>query len=173
MNFIAIDFETANSDSHSVCAVGLVKLNEKKIVSTDYFLIRPPSENFHWRNVKAHHLTWEKVKKAPNFKQLWPKLSRKISKVDFLIAHHAGVDRSFLRGCCECYNIKIPLIPFICTRQLAKELWHFKHLGLEHLCRHFNIKLEHHNALSDAMGCAKIFLKGVNEKNFNKIVKFY
>jgi DNA polymerase-3 subunit epsilon len=42
MNFLALDFETANYYRDSACALGLVRVENNEIVDRASFLIRPP-----------------------------------------------------------------------------------------------------------------------------------
>ena len=42
-DFVAIDFETANTSADSACSVGLVKVVSGAIVETAVHLIRPPT----------------------------------------------------------------------------------------------------------------------------------
>jgi len=69
-SFIAIDFETANHYRNSACAVGIVKVKNKKIVKKAAYLIRPPTNFFSFTHI--HGITWSKVKKKPTFDRLWP-----------------------------------------------------------------------------------------------------
>lgn len=41
MNFIAVDFETANFKRQSICAVGLAVVEDAKVVKTIHKLIKP------------------------------------------------------------------------------------------------------------------------------------
>lgn len=41
MNFIAMDFETANHEKHSACSLALVMVRNSKIVGEYYSLIKP------------------------------------------------------------------------------------------------------------------------------------
>ena len=53
MNFIAIDFETANSNRNSPCEIGIVKV---ELLRSDKksFLIRPKENYFDWMNTEIH-----------------------------------------------------------------------------------------------------------------------
>ena len=46
MDFVAIDFETANECRNSACAVGLTRVSNGEIGETDYHLIRPVDLRF-------------------------------------------------------------------------------------------------------------------------------
>lgn len=145
MNFLAIDFETANYYRDSACAVGLVRVENNKIVEKVSYLIRPPSKWFIFTNI--HGLTWDDVKGVPHFGEIWGSIKYLFRDIDFLVAHNAAFDRAVLLACCERYKIKPPKISFQCTIQLSRALWNIYPTDLESVCRKFRIPLKHHDAL--------------------------
>lgn len=162
MNFLAIDFETANYYRDSACAVGLVKVVNNKIQKSVSYLIRPASNWFVFTYI--HGLTWEDVKDEPTFGELWPTIQPLFQDLDFLVAHNSSFDRGVLRACCEKHHIEFPEIPFQCTVQLARKLWNIHPTKLNIVCEHFGIPLNHHEALSDTLACAQIMIRALKEK---------
>lgn len=156
-DFLAIDFETANYYRDSACAVGLVKVENLKIVSKESFLIRPPSNWFVFSDL--HGITWNDVKDKPTFKDLWPSLKRYFRGIDFIAAHNAPFDRSVLYKSCEYYGLLPVNKQFICTMQLSRNFWGFEYCALNDVCEQLKIPLKHHDPLSDALACAKIMIK--------------
>ena len=61
-NFIAIDFETANTDKASACSIGAVQFNKTKISKKFESLIRPPKDIDHLRSDYHFSFTIYKVK---------------------------------------------------------------------------------------------------------------
>jgi DNA polymerase-3 subunit epsilon len=161
MNFLAIDFETANYFRDSACAVGLVRVENNKIVEKVSYIIRPPSNWFVFTYI--HGLTWNDVKNEPHFGEIWEKVHPLFRNIDFLVAHNATFDKSVLKACCERYRISPPTLSFQCTMQLSRALWKIYPTDLESVCRHFRIPLKHHDALSDTIACAKIMIKALEE----------
>ncbi len=164
MNFLAIDFETANYFRNSACAVGLVRVENKKIVKRKSFLIKPPENWFVFSYL--HGITWEDVKNRATFDKLWPKIRPYFRDVDFVVAHNSSFDKSVLKKSCEHYGLKIPSVPFHCTVQLARNLWGIYPTKLPDVCDHFSIPLNHHDALSDTEACAQIMLRAIKERKF-------
>jgi len=161
LNFVAIDFETANYRSDSACAVGLVKVADGKIVDTAVHLIRPPTQAFAFTPI--HGLTWSDVAEADDFGQLWPRLEPFLDGAEFFAAHNASFDRRVLHACCETYGIVAPSLAFRCTVQIARRAWNIRPTKLSDVCRELAIALNHHEALSDAMACAQIVLAAHEE----------
>ena len=156
MNFVAIDFETANYARDSACAVGLVKVVGGEIVDKAVHLIKPPTREFVFTYI--HGLTWNDVATSADFGQLWPTLEPLLEGAEFLAAHNASFDRGVLQGCCASYGIAVPSLPFRCTVQMARRAWNIRPTKLSDVCRKLGIALNHHEALSDAMACARIVL---------------
>ena len=154
--FIAIDFETADNGRDSACAVGLVLVENEKIVRTEYRLIRPPRPDMLFTYI--HGITWEEVENEPAFAEVWPELAEMFEGIDFITAHNAPFDKGVLNACCAAAGLEPPPLPFVCTVRLSKKELGINPAKLSHVCHHLSIPLNHHNALSDAEACAKIMI---------------
>jgi DNA polymerase-3 subunit epsilon len=154
--FLAIDFETADYDRDTACAVGLVRVEGGRVVHRARHLIRPPTSYFTFTYV--HGVTWNMVARKPTFRELWPELSAALAGVDFVAAHNASFDRSVLEACCSGARLRAPAVAFVCTMRLARQAWNVRPTTLPDVCRHLGIRLRHHDPLSDAEACAKIVL---------------
>lgn len=69
-SFTAIDFETAQGPRWSVCAVGIVRVENYKIIEQLDYLIQPPDNKYHFMNSRIHGITAKMTLDAPNFKKL-------------------------------------------------------------------------------------------------------
>jgi DNA polymerase III subunit epsilon len=154
--FIAIDFETADYYPDSACAVAMVSVEGGQILRRDYHLIRPPRRNMVFTYI--HGITWEDVADKPLFAELWPSLQPLLASADFFVAHNAVFDQSVLRACCEAAGFPPPGLPFKCTVKIARKRWNIRPTKLPDVCRYLDIELDHHNALSDAEACARIYM---------------
>lgn len=154
--FAAIDFETANNARDSACAVGVVIVEQGRIVERRVELIRPPSSSFLFTHI--HGLSWDDVKGAQRFDSVWAGLARELAGVEFFAAHNAPFDRGVLGACCETYGLAAPQLPFVCTVQLARAQWAIRPTRLPDVCNYLGIDLRHHQADSDAEACARIVM---------------
>ena len=167
--FVALDFETADYPRDSACALGLVRVENHRIVRRTYHLIRPPRRRFSFTYL--HGITWEDVAHQPTFAELWPSLTPMWADVDFLAAHNASFDRSVLNRCCETAGLTPPALPFQCTVHLARQTWNIYPTKLNNVCDHLGITLKHHHAASDAEACALIVIaahRGAGAEKRNK-----
>lgn len=156
MKILALDFETADYQADSACALGLAMIEDGVIVRSHTVLIRPPRRWFQFTYI--HGITWEDVKDKPTFAEQWDELEEWFAEADYLVAHNAPFDRGVLRACCESAGLIPPAKPFLCTVRLARSLWQLKPAALPNVCEHFGIALNHHDAGSDTMACARIMV---------------
>jgi DNA polymerase-3 subunit epsilon len=156
-DFVAIDFETADSGPDSACAVALVRVEAGRIAARAFRLIRPPRRVFRFTHI--HGIRWEDVRREPTFGEVWPDLEPMLSGASFLAAHNAPFDRGVLSTCCRSHGLAPPPLPFVCTVQLARRVWRLRPANLPAVCRHLGIPLRHHDAASDAEACARIVLR--------------
>ena len=159
--FAAIDFETATYRGDSACAVGVVIVENGRIVERIYELIRPPLRQFSFTHI--HGLTWDDVKSARDFAAVWNDIAQATASVGFLAAHNAPFDRGVLAACCATYGLPAPEQPFVCTVQLARAQWDIRPTKLPDVCRYLGIELRHHQADSDAEACARIVIAAQQE----------
>ena len=159
MNFVAIDFETAIGRD-SACAVGIVTVENGKIVEEYYQLIQPPGNKYAWYTTKVHGLTAADTINAPTFLELYPELEQRLSNKT-VVAHNESFDRSVMRENMQLYGLdysSLSLAPkWECTKLIYQRKG-YKPCKLNALCDHFAIALDHHEALSDARACAKLYL---------------
>ena len=160
LDFVAVDFETANHDRWSACAVGLAFVREGRLTSSARYLIRPPSRQFKLSWI--HDLTWADVRNAPDFEELWHQLRLEL-KSEILVAHNATFDKQVLTECLRHYHIRYKLNPFVCSRFLAKEAFGWKRANLEYICKRLNIGLQHHEPQSDAKAAARIAIEAARK----------
>ena len=164
MNFVAIDFETANEGRNSACALGLAVVKEGAI-ETDYWRIRPPTLSFNPFNVHVHGLTADDVECMPRFDRIWPDVKPYLEG-QTLVAHGADFDMSVLRGALDEYGIAYPELSYFCTHALAKRVWpSLTHYGLDSLAAHIGLSFEHHDAEQDALACAHLALRCCKDRN--------
>ncbi len=155
--FAAIDFETANWQRTSVCAVGVVVINQGKLEEQFHSLIQPAPNFYSRRNTEIHGLSRSDTEDAPVFPTVWREILPLVKGIP-LVAHNSVFDEGCLRAVHALYEMDYPDYRFYCTCRLARK--YFK--GLENYQLHtvsafcgFDL-LHHHNALADAEAAAVI-----------------
>lgn len=158
MKFVAIDFETANRYPNSACSVGLVKVEQGKIVSEYYQLIQPPRMHFEPMNIKIHGIHPHDVRHADRFDVLWNDEIRGFIKGYPLIAHNASFDMGVLRALISTYDLETDSMRYACTVTGSRKTYGLENHRLSTVSEHLGIDLNHHQALDDARACAKIMI---------------
>ncbi len=120
MNFVAIDFETANEKRNSPCSIGIVVVKDGKIVEKVHYLIKPKEMRFMPINIGIHGIRPHMVKDELEFDKIWEKIKGYFNN-NLVIAHNASFDMSVLRSTLKLYNIKMPSFEYICTMKLSKK----------------------------------------------------
>lgn len=166
MDFVAIDFETANSKRDSACALGIAIVKENKVIERKSWLIKPNKLEFYWYNIKIHGITEDDVIDKPEFNEIWPELKPYLEN-NIIVAHNASFDISVLRGLSKIYKFDMPQTKYICTRKLARKLWpglaSYKLYTVAK--RHLKINFKHHDPSDDAYACAMILIKAIQALN--------
>ncbi len=161
MDFVAIDFETADAHPESACSVGLVKMNgDGETLGTWYSLIKPPSFcRFSVRNTAIHGIRSSDVRDCHDFAYLWPDIEYFIGD-SFLVAHNASFDMNVLCSLLSFHGLAVPSIKYFCSLCISRKVWpRLKSHALTALSEVFGFEYNAHDALEDAMNCAKVFLK--------------
>lgn len=173
MAWIALDFETANSDRDSACALSIALVENLKIVDKSTWLIRPPDLYFDPFNVEIHGITEDDVRDKPKFKNLWPEILKWFVG-NKLIAHNASFDMSVLRHTLDRYKIPYPTIDYGCTRVMARAAWpDLLSYSLSYLADYLSIDFEHHDPEEDVRACVEVARHCCNELEVNSIDDFF
>lgn len=170
MDFIAMDYETANAQRASACSVALVVVENSQIVDAFYSLI-DPEVSFSARNIQVHGITPQQVAGAPTFPKLWPHIQHFFTPQRIVTAHNSPFDVSVLRRSLERYDLSVPEYQVIDTvktsRALLPGLANYK---LDTVSAALNIPLEHHhNALQDSYACARILLSEAQQFGVDRL----
>ena len=160
-DFAAIDFETANYHSSSVCSVGVVVVRDGHIVDKIYRLICPEPEWYSYWNTRVHGLTAADTENEKVFPYVWAEIDPQIAGLP-LVAHNSPFDEGCLRAVFRVYQMDYPDYQFHCTCKASRKV--FGNLLPNHqlhtVAAHCGFVLtNHHHALADAEACAAIAMK--------------
>lgn len=158
-----IDFETANNSSNSACQIGVILVDDWRIVDEREWLIRPQRLYFSPQCIRVHGITARDCLDAPQWDRVWDDLAP-ILDGRILIAHNVGFDAAVLLATCQSYEIAVPQFDLQCTRLIAKRTWPGQTgYGLAAIAERLSIRFRHHNALEDARACAEIAIAAAQE----------
>lgn len=175
--FVAIDFETANEQRRSACAVGLALFdNQGKLSDSYYQLLHPHTEvdYFNPVNVWVHGITAEDVADAPQWSHVAEKVASFIGDRP-IVAHNMAFDGYVLSDLAKLYHTEVIPNRRFCTVRLARKILADK-LERKSLDAVFNYyfpdkPFNHHHAASDAEAAGMIFAKMQQEFSFAELEK--
>jgi len=171
VEFVAIDFETANESRASACEVSLVRFVNGKATESLTSLVY--QDRFNGFNTSLHGMDEKTVKDAPLFWELWPELRVFIGSSP-LLAHYAGFDMSVLVGALEGEPVGAE-IPYFCSLVMSRRMLELTYYGLPGVADHLGIEYPmEHRAESDARAAGEVacrLLELANSESFLELAK--
>ena len=130
LDYIAIDFETANESPDSAISVGLVRFENGVKTDSFYTLLQPedykyrenPAAYFLPRFIEIHGIQSSDVKDAPFFFHLQGKELKPWLETLPLVAHNAKFDMGILKAILD-YSVSRPHIRYFDSLWLSRRVW--------------------------------------------------
>lgn len=163
MNFVTIDYETANRHRHSICQVGLTLVEQGHIADTLSFLVNPECE-VALHNTKIHKICAEDLENAPKLSEVMPLVLEFLA--DGIAVSHSKFDQQCTQAASELLGISIPNIQWLDSVEIARRVWpdkFHKNAKLDFVANTLGIQFHHHDAGHDAHACAEITLRAIAE----------
>ena len=167
MNFVTIDVETANSDVGSICQIGLAKYSKGKLIDT-YCTLVLPQTSFSSQNIEVHGITHSMVKDAPSMYDIYGQILKFIG--DNIVVSYTDFDQRALIKSLELHRLPVPELQWVDATVLVRRTCHrFANKGynLANVCKEWNYKFDHHNALEDAKACGFITVTILRENSLS------
>ena len=158
LTFSAIDFETANASSASACSVGVVTVEDGRVVDRVGWLIRPPlgHDVFTEWNVRIHGIAPHAVLDAPGWADQLDDLLEAIGDRP-VVAHNARFDVGVIRAACAVTGTPTPPLQYFCSLHIARRTYHLDSYRLPVAAMAAGFEdFHHHDAVDDAEACAAI-----------------
>ena len=175
LDYIAIDFETANQNRNSACSVGLVRFIDGKETDSVYSLIKPPKMYFipEWTE-EIHHISYDDVRNKPFFPEVWDSIVAPfLSKTPDvpLVAHNGRrFDMEVIKRCSEYFDMEYPSLEYFDSLEVAMKVWpELESHRLVSLGEHFGIKYLAHDALEDSRTCGRIIALAAEKTNARSV----
>lgn len=173
LNFVAIDFETANEDRSSICEIGITIVKDSEIVESLSWLVRPEGNRYNPMNIYIHGITPAMTELSPYFKEIWPEVLPYLEK-QLVVAHNTAFDMYALRDALNNNDISYPHFNHFCSCRAAKYVYPKEYsYSLGNLCLSLDIDYEdHHRAGSDSEAAAKLFIKEMEDSGVDSLTEF-
>lgn len=159
MNYTVFDVETANAQRASICALGVIRIENDKVVFEKEYLINPETE-FSYFNTRIHGITAEDVSDAMTFPEIWSEIKEYFSNT-ILVAHNAkSMDLCALYRTLQRYSIPLIRNQYLCTYEIAKNVFsntEVESFRLDVLSKKIGAPVfNHHDALDDTKACFEL-----------------
>ncbi|WP_371186642.1 exonuclease domain-containing protein [Thalassotalea maritima] len=175
---VSLDFETTglNPRQDNILSIGHVNLQHWQIdvASASHYIIKQ-DKDLNSDNVIVHHITDQQMQDGISAKQALATLLNVLAgKV--LLVHFATIELRFLKQACIHYFGFAPIFATIDTMLIAKRRFDMRdisydpsQLRLMNLRARYQLPKHHaHNALSDALATAELFMAQVCDSPQNK-----
>ncbi|WP_068494366.1 exonuclease domain-containing protein [Pseudoclavibacter helvolus] len=156
LDFVSIDFETANHQRGSVCQIGVTDVRDGRVVSTDAWYILPPT-GLDFTNTHIHGISASHVRDAPS----WAETLRRLTSVvrSAPVVAYRTFDKSAYSAANTLAGLPDPGLEFFDALVLAKSRLDLESYKLPHVAKHLGLpSFSHHDAEADALACAQIVL---------------
>jgi len=157
MDFIAIDFETANAN-YAPCSVGWVVVTDNQVTGDFYALINP-EQPFAVYNTAINKITPGETLNAPTFPEIYVLLKHHLTTLP-VVAQNAYVEKSVIEKSVRRYGLNLGPVEYYDTMRLFKHNYpEADRYDLKSACAALGVELvNHHNALDDAAAAAMVML---------------
>lgn len=157
LNFLAFDFETANREPSSVCALGIAYFENSQLVFSKEWKIKPTPNYFLKEFTEIHGFSKESNNDSPTFDLIWHEIKPYFEN-KLLVAHNVSFDINCLSAVLSAYNLENINYKYVCTLSNSRKNLALNSYNLPSVSSYFNIPLNHHNAESDAIACGTILI---------------
>jgi DNA polymerase-3 subunit epsilon len=163
LNFVAIDFETANADMSSICQLGLVHV-EEGIFKQEWKTYIDPEDLFDDINVSIHGIDENTVKGAPKLPDIVNSIYNYLDAR--ITVCHTHFDRVALHKACAKYGLRVPTCTWLDSARVSRRTWEqcaYRGYGLGNVCGMLGYQFVQHDALEDAKAAAHILLAAIEK----------
>lgn len=167
MEFVALDVETANADSSSICQIGIARYTDD-CLAEEWSTLVNPEDYFDAFNVSIHGITEDMVKGSPLFPELEAEIRSRVRNQ--IVLSHTPFDRVAIAQACLKYDLEAVECAWLDTALVARRTWNQfaqRGYGLHNVCAFLGYDFTHHDALEDAKAAAHVLLAAMKETGLN------
>lgn len=147
-NYVVFDVETPNHRCDSISSIGLLVVEDNRIVNQIDMLVNP-QDSFDEFNMELTGITPDLVKDSPSFDEVWPLISDLLME-NVVVGHNVVFDLKVLSRSLKRYEFDIPEFDYCCTLRLSRKYFNLNSNKLTNVAKYLNIKYNPHIAIEDA-----------------------
>jgi DNA polymerase III epsilon subunit-like protein len=156
--FFALDVETANRHSSSICQIGVACVRHDGSLTTWMSYIDPDTAD--WSATWVHKITQDTVDGAPDFPTVLAHLRPLLDGE--IVFQHSNFDQNAIRRACLLHDLGIPRWRWRDSVKVARKAWPQLRgnggFGLASLKEYLSLEFRHHDGEEDARASAEVVL---------------
>ncbi len=157
VDFVAVDVETACGRVSSICQIGIVGFKDGAI-AFEYETLIDPKDYFSSFNTRIHGITADHIAGKPCFGELHEVIHGHLA--GRVTVAHSYFDKGALSAACRVHDRAAIEATWLDSVRVAKRVWpELPSHRLNIVSKHLGIRLNHHDALSDARAAGLIVVK--------------
>jgi DNA polymerase-3 subunit epsilon len=171
LSFVAIDFETANFDRDSACAVGVTKVLDGHVGPTLSWFVQPPGDAS-FTNTYLHGIGPEHVVGAPT----WTETLRRLAEIaDGLpLVAYSPFDKGVYNAANRVSGVEDPGFVFLDALAIARRHCQLPSHRLPLVVAHLGLpSFDHHEAGADSRACALVALRIAEERGLDTLEELW
>ena len=158
--FVAVDVETANSNQHSICQIGLALVDDAGQIET-FSIYVDPGERFDPFNTRLHGIDEGTVRGSLKFPEAQVMLRSFMDRHQLI--QHSNFDKAAFAAACQLHGMPHLTCTWRDSVQIARRAWpdlkaNGGH-GLANLKKVLSLEFRHHDAGEDARAAAMVVLR--------------
>lgn len=161
MEFVAVDFETANGSRASVCQVGVARVVDGVVVEQHCWPVVPPTgiDSFVATNVRVHGITAEAVRGGMSWAEAAERLAGLVGSAP-VVAHNAAFDAGVYDEACFHSDLAPAMWDWVDSLDLARRFVDANRHDLPAVAHALGLPpFQHHDAGADAAATAQVVLE--------------
>ena len=152
---MVLDLENPNFRQNSICAIGVIVVQENNVVEKIYSLINP-EDTFDRINMDITKIAPHMVENSPTFPEFWPKIKDLLTN-NIVVGHNITYDLKLISKSLQRYHLPVPDFRYICTLYLSRRYLNLHSYKLENVAKSLHIIYNPHNAIEDARAAYELF----------------
>ena len=159
ISFKAVDVETANTDSASICQIGIASVEDGRVADQWKSLVNPETHFDPW-NIRVHGITENDVRNSATLGEIRSELSMRLHGA--VVVSHTGFDRAAFDRAMARNRLEPLQVTWLDSAKIARRAWPERYArrgyGLKSVAQDLGIRFRHHDALEDARAAAEIVI---------------
>jgi len=171
LSFVAIDFETANFDRDSACAVGVTTVIDGQVGTTRTWFVQPPGESS-FTNTYLHGIGPEHIVGAPSWSETLERLA--VIADGLPLVAYSSFDKGVYNAANRVSGATDPGFVFLDALAIARRHCQLPSHRLPLVVEHLGLPgFDHHEAGADSRACALVTIRIARDRGLDSLEELW